>query len=93
MRDGNNEDVISFDCVKHGVRKDPRSTEAHILFKNTPTVRCSKDLRDGGPDFPGEALAKSASATFVKLNSLLEFQKRLGMELMPHFANRRSMRR
>ena len=93
MRDGENEDAIGFDGVEHGVRKDPRSTESHILFKNTPAVRRGNDLRDSGSDFQSEPLSESATATFVELNSLLEFQKRVWMKRVPHFANRRAMRR
>lgn len=93
MNDGNDEDVIGFDGVEHGVRKDPRSTDMHILFKNPPTLRFGNDLRDGGSDFFGKALSESASAFLVELNCLREFRQRLGMELVPHFASKRSIRR
>lgn len=93
VRDSENEDVFRFDGVEHGVGEDPRSTDMHIVFEITPTFRIGDDLRDGGPDFPGEALTKLAPAFFVELNGFLEFQKRFRMELVPHFASRRSMRR
>ena len=91
--DGDDEDEINFNGVERRVRKDPCSTEVHILLENTPTSGCGSEFGDSAPDFPGEASAKSATALLVEPDSLLEFPKRLGMELMPHFASRRSMRR
>ena len=93
MRDGNDEDAIGFFSVEHGVRKDPRSTDMHILFKNTPTVRRGDDFGDGGADFLNEPLAELTSTLFVELDSFLEFQERFRMERVPHFASRRSIRR
>jgi len=93
VRDAYDEDVIGFDGVEHGLRKHPRSTEMNILFKNAPTLRTGNDLGDGRSDYLGEALAQCASPLFVELNGLLEFRERFRMELVPHFASRRSMRR
>ena len=93
MRDGDDEDVIGFNGVEHGVREYPRSAEVYILFNNAPTVRRSDNPRDCGSDFLSEPLAESTAASFVELDGFLEFQKRFGMELVPHFASRRSMRR
>jgi hypothetical protein len=90
---GDDEDVVNFDGVEHGVWKDSRSTDMHILLKNAPTLGRGDNLGDGGSDFFSEALAQGATALIVKLDGLREFQGCIGMELVPHFVSRRSMRR
>ena len=93
VHDGDNEDVVSLDCVEHGVRKHAHSTDSDILFKNSPTFRSSDDAGDGRPNFVGKSLAQRASAWPIKLDGLLEFRSRFGMKRVPHLASRRSMRR
>ena len=93
MRDGNDQDEIGFDGVEHGLREYAHKAAPHVPLKNPPTFRRGDDFGDGGSDFPGKAPSEIATALLVELDGLLEFQKRFGMELVPHFASRRSMRR
>jgi hypothetical protein len=93
VREGDDEDVIGFDGVEHGVRKNTRSTNTHVLLHYAPTVGRRDDLSDGTANFPCKALAENAPTIFIELNGFLELQKCFGMELVPHFASKRSMRR
>lgn len=93
MHDGDDEDVIRFDAVKHGIREDAHEAAANAGFENSPALRRSDDACNRGANLPSKALSQVASPLFVKVDGFRELQSRFRMKFVSHFASRRSIRR
>ena len=93
VRDGDDEEVVGFDGVEHRVRKHAHEAAPHIFLLHSPPFRRSGNFPNGCPNLVGKPPAKIKPAFLVEAHGLLEFQGRFGMELVPHLASRRSMRR
>jgi hypothetical protein len=91
--DGDDEDVVGFDGVEHGVRKNAQEATPHIFLQRPPAVGRGDDLPNGCSNLAGKTFPEITPALLVKANRLLELQSRFGMELVPHLASKRSMRR
>src|SRR6266496_3028810 len=91
--DGNDEDVVGFNGVNHGIREHTHKAAPHVLLQYPPAFGRGDDFLDGRSNLVSKAFSEVAPALLVETHGLLELQCRLRMELMPHLVSRRSMRR
>jgi hypothetical protein len=93
MHDGHDQNVSFFNRVKHGVRKNPHQAAPHVVLKRSPAAGISLNPLYADAYLLGESPTQINPSRFVKSNSFVEFQNRLGMECVCHLSNNRPIRR